>query len=178
MFGWCVLSCVVCHQRWCEEWHDSAWQWHIDCHSHSYPLTVILSYCQTPCRCPAQPSSLCSTEVTIYIFVLCWKFPKYFLQSAIISGDEWWVSAGGERLSAGQMSEPKSLLVDTRLSGVHYFDVLAVMSWLAVILCNVLVRIINIHTANTAGQEIGYNFRSEKSVQSEATPPPPPPDIR
>ena len=88
------------------------------------------------------------------------------------------VSAGGERLSAGQMSEPKSLLVDTRLSGVHYFDVLAVMSWLAVILCNVLVRIINIHTANTAGQEIGYNFRSEKSVQSEATPPPPPPDLR
>ena len=37
-------------------------------------------------------------------------------------------TAGGERLSAGQMSEPKSLLVDTRLSGVHYFDVLAVMS--------------------------------------------------
>ena len=68
------------------------------------------------------------------------------------------------------MSEPKSLLVDTRRSRVHYFDVGAVMSWLAVILCNVLVRIINIHTANTAGQEIGYNFRSEKSVQSEATP--------
>ena len=63
------------------------------------------------------------------------------------------------------MSEPKSLLVDTRQSGVHYFDVLTVMSWLAVILCNVLVRIINIHTA-LISQEIGCNFRSEKSVQA------------
>ena len=177
MFGCCVLSCVVCHQRWCEEWHDSAWQWHIDCHSHSYPLTVILSYCQTPCRCPAQPSSLCSTEVTIYIFVFMLEVSQVFPPVSYNIWGRVVVSAGGERLSAGQMSEPKSLLVDTRLSGVHYFDVLAVMSWLAVILCNVLVRIINIHTANTAGQEIGYNFRSEKSVQSEATPPPPP-DIR
>ena len=47
------------------------------------------------------------------------------------------------------MSEPKSLLVDTRRSRVHYFDVGAVMSWLAVILCNVLVRIINIHHGTT-----------------------------
>ena len=70
---------------------------------------------------------------------------------------------GGEwLLSDGQMSEPKSLLVDTRLSAGHYFDVLAVMSWLAVILCNVLVRIINILPA-LISQEIGRNFRSEKS---------------
>ena len=63
------------------------------------------------------------------------------------------------------MSEPKSLLVDTRRSRVHYFDVGAVMSWLAVILCNVLVRIINIRPA-LISQEIGRNFRSEKSART------------
>ena len=174
MFGWCVLSCVVCHQRWCEEWHDSAWQWHIDCHSHSYPLTVILSDTLSLPSTTIQPLLYGGYNLYIcFMLEVSQVFPpvSYNIWGRVV------VSAGGERLSAGQMSEPKSLLVDTRLSGVHYFDVLAVMSWLAVILCNVLVRIINIHTANTAGQEIGYNFRSEKSVQSEATPPPPP-DIR
>ena len=87
--------------------------------------------------------------------MLCYYFNSY--ERAEVSCE--WL------LSDGQMSEPKSLLVDTRLSAGHYFDVLAVMSWLAVILCNVLVRIINIRPA-LISQEIGRNFRSEKSART------------
>ena len=150
----------------------------------TYWLSLTFLPCHTPCHSPASP--VCHSNGYKYYrtrtvrkhhdqdfwhYLYLFNTVKYFyflcVIISILREEErgWW---GEWLLSDGQMSEPKSLLVDTRPSAGHYFDVLAVMSWLAVILCNVLVRIINILPA-LISQEIGRNFRSEKSDQTPHT---------